>query len=463
MNEYRSVEEIDARLAEIESNRTRCRPSGASALRRRHAVPLGRAEGREGRARARQGRVRGAEGVPRVAGEAGAKLERGAGSPVARANRNAAPENVFDLSEYHTRSTSQEHMSRLLEDGAKRAVDGFRYPNDASTRRTRRGSSSGSWRRTAPTRRSRSGSSSTAPRLPVGVLEDASGQPLNAEEQRKMHEGMEIEAARADDDATVASPSRSRSTRPSSSPRRRDQPVPAGVETSRPRRTSGRASRRPASRRSTGPRRRDDRQQPDARRTGDQPGARRRVRPVHVGGRAGLGRPRGRHGACSPTRRTCSRRRSSRSVQATRRTSRRASSSAQAPSSARRPPPRSAPSTSTRSRRPSRSGSSRTRCGSPPRPCSPGSVAGGVGATRAASGPTASRSASRPACSATRPTRRARSARPATSPSRSRRRSGASSGTSRSSRSSTGSASRSSTIDTCSTATPPAASRTRTG
>jgi hypothetical protein len=57
----------------------------------------------------------------------------------------------------------------------------------------------------------------------------------------------------------------------------------------RPRRTSGRASRRPASRRSTGQRRRDDRQHADARRAGDQAGARRRVRPVLVGGRQDWG------------------------------------------------------------------------------------------------------------------------------------------------------------------------------
>src|SRR6185369_16464266 len=58
-------------------------------------------------------------------------LERGAGHPAVVANRTSAPENIFDIGEYHTRSTSQAHMSRLMDEGANRAVEGFRFPNPA--------------------------------------------------------------------------------------------------------------------------------------------------------------------------------------------------------------------------------------------------------------------------------------------------------------------------------------------
>jgi hypothetical protein len=57
-------------------------------------------------------------------------VERGAGSAVAVANRNKAPDDVFDMTEYHTRSTSQEHMTRLMGEGAKRAVAEMRFPNE---------------------------------------------------------------------------------------------------------------------------------------------------------------------------------------------------------------------------------------------------------------------------------------------------------------------------------------------
>lgn len=126
-----------------------------------------------------------------------AAIERGAGSAGAVANRNKAPEDVFDMTEYHTRSTSQEHMGRLLEEGAERAVEGMRFPNENPRFDPARAKAAAQQilDKDSPDKE-------IAQRLlihgsPVyrsAFWKTLARQPLNPEEQRKMHEGMMLEA-----------------------------------------------------------------------------------------------------------------------------------------------------------------------------------------------------------------------------------------------------------------------------
>lgn len=126
-----------------------------------------------------------------------AAVERGAGSAVAVANRNKAPEDVFDMTEYHTRSTSQDHMTRLMDEGAKRAVDGMRFPNENPRfdQEQARAAAQDILDKDGP-------DGEIKQRLLVhgspvyrsAFWKTIARQPLSPEEQRKMHEGMMIEA-----------------------------------------------------------------------------------------------------------------------------------------------------------------------------------------------------------------------------------------------------------------------------
>lgn len=54
----------------------------------------------------------------------------------ARRGAVQAPENVFDYSAYHGQARSQEHLAETFTDGAKRALETFRYPHTAVRRDT---------------------------------------------------------------------------------------------------------------------------------------------------------------------------------------------------------------------------------------------------------------------------------------------------------------------------------------
>lgn len=64
----------------------------------------------------------------------GARIE-GTGTYVTkRAGRVQAPDNVFDYSSYHGQARSREHLAETFTDGAKRAMESFRYPHTAVRR-----------------------------------------------------------------------------------------------------------------------------------------------------------------------------------------------------------------------------------------------------------------------------------------------------------------------------------------
>jgi HK97 family phage major capsid protein/HK97 family phage prohead protease len=195
-HEYRSVEEIDVRLTEIETSQNEMSAEwGVRAFDSATQTTWDELiEEKDQLSRDRSAYLDRKAYLEKQA-KVERNTERGAGHPAVQANRNSAPENVFDLTEYHTRSTSQDHMSRLLEDGAKRAVDGFRYPNpavnqaDTSEVVERLLAQDGPDKEVAqrllihgsPTYRS-------------AFWKKLSGQPLNAEEQRVMAQGMQLEA-----------------------------------------------------------------------------------------------------------------------------------------------------------------------------------------------------------------------------------------------------------------------------
>jgi HK97 family phage major capsid protein/HK97 family phage prohead protease len=120
--------------------------------------------------------------------------ERGAGHASVAANRNKAPEDVFDMTEYHTRSTSQEHMTRLMEEGANRAVEGFRFPDPNIDQDKARAAAQQILDADGPDHE-------VAQRVLVhgspvyrrAFWKTLAKQPLSPEEQRKMQEGQQIE------------------------------------------------------------------------------------------------------------------------------------------------------------------------------------------------------------------------------------------------------------------------------
>ncbi len=135
-------------------------------------------------------------------------VDRGAGSAPVVARRNAAPENVYDMGEYHSRATSRDHMDRLLEEGAERAVDGFHYPDpkldkDHANRAVMEILNADSPDKEIAQRILIHGS----PLYRSAFWKTLSKQPLNDAEQRKLHEGMQLEAraltAAADGGITV--------------------------------------------------------------------------------------------------------------------------------------------------------------------------------------------------------------------------------------------------------------------
>jgi HK97 family phage major capsid protein/HK97 family phage prohead protease len=194
-NEYKSVEEIDARLVEIESEHNEIYAEWGvrsfDAETQAHWDEL-----KEEKAELKRDREAFLERKAYIESQAkktGA-TERGASSPGVVANRNAAPDNVFDMSEYHSRSTSQEHMNRLLEEGAHRAVEGFRYPNPHIDKAEASEAIEQILNQDSPDKE-------IAQRLLVhgsptyrtAFWKTLAKQPLNAAEQRAMHEGAQIE------------------------------------------------------------------------------------------------------------------------------------------------------------------------------------------------------------------------------------------------------------------------------
>ncbi len=123
------------------------------------------------------------------------KKEEGAASPRVVANRNSAPDNVFDLPEYHNRSASHEHLGTLLREGAERALEGFTYPNPHVDAAEASQNAKEMLDREDP-------QNEMAQRLLVhgsptyrrAFWKTQAKQPLTAEEQRKLQEGMQIEA-----------------------------------------------------------------------------------------------------------------------------------------------------------------------------------------------------------------------------------------------------------------------------
>ena len=119
----------------------------------------------------------------------------GAGSHRVAAHRSKAPENIFDTTEYYNRASSQEHMGRLLEEGAKRAVEGFHFPNPDVKREYAQEKIDDLLQIQDPTHE-------MAQRLlihgsPVyrsAFWKTLARQPLTPEEQRKFAEGQALEA-----------------------------------------------------------------------------------------------------------------------------------------------------------------------------------------------------------------------------------------------------------------------------
>ncbi len=195
MDELRSVEEIDARLAEIEGEQNEIYSEWG--VRSFDAETQDRWDGlkeeKELRISARKEFLERKAYIESQSVKPEAVI-RGAGSSSVVATRNAAPDNIFDMSEYHTRSSSQEHMSKLLEEGANRAIEGFHYPNPKVDEAQASEAAQAILDRDSPDKE-------IAQRLLVhgsptyrkAFWKTLAKQPLTAEEQRKLSEGMQIE------------------------------------------------------------------------------------------------------------------------------------------------------------------------------------------------------------------------------------------------------------------------------
>lgn len=206
-HDFKSVEEIDARLAEIESEQKEIYSEWG--VRSFDADTQGRWDAmKDEKVELENDREAFLERKAYIEASKPKTRERGASSPGVVANRNAAPDNVFDTAEYHNRATSHEHMGRLLEEGANRAVEGFNYPNpnvDATQANAavRDILAKDGQDKEIAQRLLVHGS----PTYKSAFWKTLAKQPLSSEEQRKMQEGMQIElralTAAADGGVTV--------------------------------------------------------------------------------------------------------------------------------------------------------------------------------------------------------------------------------------------------------------------
>ncbi len=194
--EYRGVEDIDARLDEIKAEQNEIysefgvRSYDADTQARWDELKDEKAELDKMRSDFLERKAYMEESIKDER-----KFERGSASHQVVARRNAPPENVFDMGEYHSRATSQDHLNKMYKEGAERALDGFTYPNPNVDQAEASQNVKEMLDREDPT-------NEMAQRLLVhgsptyrsAFWKTQAKQPLNAEEQRKMFEGMQIEA-----------------------------------------------------------------------------------------------------------------------------------------------------------------------------------------------------------------------------------------------------------------------------
>jgi len=207
MSDYKSVEEIDVRLAEIDSAQNEIYAEwGVRSFDVETQARWDDMKVEKDELKAQKTAFEERRAYIESQAEKPVARERGAGMPSVVARRNAAPEDVFDMGEYHTRSTSSEHMGRLLEEGAHRAVDGFKYP--AVSKEQGDEAIAELLDRHDPTQEIEQrilihGS----PLYRSGFWKTLAKQPLTDAEQRKLHEGRQLEAraltAAADGGITV--------------------------------------------------------------------------------------------------------------------------------------------------------------------------------------------------------------------------------------------------------------------
>jgi HK97 family phage major capsid protein len=106
------------------------------------------------------------------------------------------PDNIFDTTAYHGRARSQEHMGRMIHEGARRAIETYDYPHSAA----RRDAVNTHLERLLRSRENRSGEIAQrilvhgSPLYRAAFWKSITGQPLTRDEQTAFAEGAALEA-----------------------------------------------------------------------------------------------------------------------------------------------------------------------------------------------------------------------------------------------------------------------------